>query len=73
MANKPSPVLISEVPTWLQNHTLFETAILYGCVKSPVSPSAKIDVWRVLVSSILLVYDGSFASYTKTKSVESAV
>jgi hypothetical protein len=32
---------------------------------------------EILVSSILLVYDGntvgSFASYTKTKSVESAV
>jgi hypothetical protein len=40
-----------------------------------VSPSAKIDVWRYWfrLSHLYMMVIGSFASYTKTKSVESAV
>jgi hypothetical protein len=46
---------------------IFDQLSILGCVlPSPgkgmlvhVSPSAWIDVWRILVSSILLVYDGN--------------
>jgi hypothetical protein len=46
-----------------------------SCNNVPVSPSAKIATWRYWFHLSRDVYGGnrSFASYTKTKTVESAV
>ncbi len=55
----------------MANHT----HLIYCALYISVSPSAQIAVWRYWfrLSHLSMMVIGSFASYTKTKSVESAV